>query len=395
MNTQIPNILHVITRLDRGGSATNTITCADALRKHGFTTAILYGRTRDPDNSIRERLENLRIRHVSLRNLLRNPSPLNDLVALLQMRSLMRQGTFDIVHTHSSKAGVLGRIAAHSAGIPAVHTPHGHVFYGYFGRVLTNVFVLAERRMARVTERIVSLTDAETRESLQHDIGTPEQYVTIPSGVRISSFRSPDSETGREFRKRHNIPVHAVLFVSIGRLVPVKGFDILLEAFKQAEFGGQEVLLAIVGDGPEQQKLKRLAASPAISGRVRFVEPMSDVRPALSAADIFALASRNEGMGRAFVEAMASGLPVIGAAVGGVPSLIEDGKNGLLVEAGNRRVMARAMEALALKPDLRLEMGKKAGDSVYPEYDEETMVTRLASLYREVLRNAGGYSRVS
>jgi len=381
-----PRILHVITRLDPGGSATNTIVSVDLLRKHGFATALAYGVTNDPNGKVAADLAGRAVEPLTLPHLVRNPEPVSDLRALTEIKALLANNAFDIVHTHSSKAGVLGRLAAASSGIPAIHTPHGHIFYGYFGGILTSLFVFIERWMARRTKRIVSLTDRETAESLERGIGTVDQYVTIPSGVPLASFRNIPSDMGSRFRREHAIPPGALLFVSVGRLVPVKGFDILIRAFAEAGLEKEDARLAIVGDGAEMSALEQIALDTGVRERVIFTGALDDVRGALGAGDVFVLASRNEGMGRAVIEAMAAGLPILATSVGGIPTVVTDHGNGILVPADDSTAMARAMEEIGASPGVRSQFGEHAATAVYPEYDQETMIEQLAALYREVLK---------
>jgi glycosyltransferase involved in cell wall biosynthesis len=381
-----PSVLHVITRLDCGGAATNTIDSADLLRSYGFDTELAYGVTRDPDGKIGAKLESLRLPCHFLPDLVREIAPWRDVRTVLGLKHLIQRQRYDLVHTHTSKAGTLGRLAARWCGVPAVHTPHGHIFYGYFGRLTTRLFVGVERAMARGTARLVSLTDLETRDSLERNIGRPEQYSTIPSGVPLDTFRDTPCSAGRAFRRELDIPDNAVLFVSAGRLVRVKGFDVLLQGFAEASFGRPDILLAIVGDGEEHARLEALVMKLGIESRVRLAGHRHDIRPALRAADAFVLCSRNEGMGRALIEAMCAGLPVIGTDVGGVPVFLRHMENGWLVPRSDVSALARAMETLAASAELRQRLGQAAARSVYPEYDRATMIRRLADLYRPVIR---------
>jgi len=389
MSSSKPRVLHIITRLDPGGSATNTLKSVERLREHGFDTALAYGVTDDPGGSLKARLLKIGVPVFFLRHLVRDISPRHDLLAIKDIKKLLRQEHFDLVHSHTSKAGVFGRMAARACRLPAVHTPHGHIFYGYFGPALTNIFVMVERRMARHTARIISLTDTETRESLENGIGRREQYITIHSGVPLSDFRRIPVETGAGFRARVGIPADAFLFVSAGRLVQVKGFDLLLRGFAGSDFGQRQVFLAIAGDGEQRKMLETMAGDLGISARLRFAGELPDIRALLSAGNTFILASRNEGMGRVFVEAMAAELPVIGTAVGGIPTLIKDGVTGLLVPPEMPDAMARAMERIVSDNDLRVRLGRQSSEAVYPEYDEGTMIEKLAMVYREVLEDAG------
>ena len=378
--------MHIITRLDPGGSTTNTIISADRLRKHGFDTALACGVTNEPGVSKAAGILGPGVPLFLIPDLVRDISPVRDLLAMRDIRRLLRRESFDLVHVHTSKAGVLGRLAARSCGLPVVHTPHGHVFYGYFGRILTALFVFVERAMARHAARIVSLTDRETAESLARGIGRPEQYVTIPSGVPIAAFRQIPAAVGLDFRAKAGIPADAFLFVSVGHLVRVKGFDILLAAFARVKGNGRPVFLAIAGNGEGKPSLEAMARELGIADRVLFAGELADIRGLLSAGNAFALASRNEGMGRVYVEAMAAGLPVIGTAVGGVPVLIEHGVTGLLVPPEMPEAMASAMEQLVANRETCLRLGQKAAGAVYPDYDEDTMIEKLAKLYGDVLR---------
>ena len=377
-------VLHIITRLDAGGSATNTIVSAAGLRKEGFETALAYGATQDPDGAIRRRLESLGLPLFFVPSLVRNPSPPNDFKAWLDLKRVLRNNRFDLVHTHTSKAGVIGRLAARACGVPAVHTAHGHVFYGYFGRLLTRMFVGIERRMAPLAERLISLTDEETREALERNIGRPGQYVTIPSGVPIAQFRDVD-RSDPSFRRRLGIPPEATVFLSIGRLTWVKGYDVLLEAFSKAGFGSERPWLVLVGDGEERGNLEAQAQRLQIAGRVRFAGELSDIRAALAAATVFVLSSRNEGMGRVLVEAMAAGVPVIGTAVGGIPTLVKDGETGLLVPGGDAGALAKAMERMRTEPESRARWAERASRFIFPAYDESCMIAGIAAVYRDVL----------
>ena len=383
-----PRVAHIITRLDAGGAAANTLASVALLPEQGFDTALVHGRTgSDPERHCRTELETRRVPVRHLSSMVREVAPLRDLAAFCGLYRYLRRESFDLVHTHCSKAGAIGRVAARCAGLPCVHTPHGHVFYGYFGVFPTRFFVAAERRLARITHRLVSLTDRETREALQRGIGVPSQYCTIPSGVPLQRFRESAADAGTAFRSHWQIPADALLVLSAGRLVPVKGFDILLRAFAGMTRPVAGVVLAIAGDGEKRGELEALAGELGIASDVRFLGRLPDLAPALGAADLFALASRNEGMGRVLAEAMAAGVAVAATRVGGIPELVRHGETGVLVPAEDPRALAEAMSVLARDAARRGELVRCAAASVYPRYDQSTMIERIAALYREVLRD--------
>ncbi len=378
-------VLHVITRLDAGGAAMNTILSAELLRAQGFDATIFHGRTHDPDGRIAADLARRGLTAVGEPALVREVSPLRDLRAVLSLRRYLRAQPHDLVHTHQSKGGAVGRVAARLAGLPVVHTAHGHIFYGYFSPVRTWVFVKLEQWLARISGTLISLTDAETADGLARGIGRPEQYRTVPSGVPLAQFRNLSRADGLAFRQAWGIPGEALVYVSVGRLTAVKGFDLLLRAFAGLEQAAVPPWLVLVGEGEERAALEALAGALGVAGRTRFIGQLADVRPALAAADVFVLASRNEGMGRALVEAMAAGLAVIGTRVGGVPEVVRAGETGLLAEPESVPALRAAMQACAASPARRLALGVAAASSVYPAYDVGTMIERLAAIYRAAL----------
>ena len=380
-----PRVLHIITRLDAGGAATNTVTSVDGLRSHGFGVALAYGRTQSPSPALMDRVQDLDVPLYHVPGMGRSVSTVRDCVALLRLLRILRQDRFDLVHTHCSKAGAIGRLAARLRRVPAVHTPHGHIFHGYFGALPTVLFVSIERRLARHTARIVSLTDRETEESLEQMIGTRDQYVTVPSGVPLARFREPPQEAGARFREEHGVPPEAVLVLAAGRLVPIKGFDILLRSMPAVLEAAPQSHLVLCGDGPERQSLAVLANSLGVAQSTSFTGHLEDMRPAFAAADVFAMPSRNEGMGRALVEAMAAGTACIGTRTGGIPEVLRDGVNGILVPCEEADALSEAILRLARSPERRDTLGREAADSVYPAFDESTMVERLSEVYRGVL----------
>lgn len=375
--------LHLITRLTLGGSSENTIAQVVALARAGYDCTLGVGLDESETPTVQDaRRRGCRVVDVPL--LGREVAAGRDVLTLLGLVRLMRRTRPGIVHTHTSKAGFLGRLAARLARVPAViHQPHGHVFYGYYAPRRSRFYIKLERLAARWTDRIVTLTERGTEEHLAQGIGRPEQFVTIPSGVRIEEFQAR-APTRAEARARLGLDPRALVVVGLGRLVPVKGFDLLLRALPRVltEVRGTTVL--IVGDGPERLTLEQLAAALGVSAHVRIegaVASTSDgISAYLAAADVCAAPSRNEGMGRALVEAMALGVPVVGAAVGGIPSVIGPNECGRLVPPDDIAALAEALVELGRDPRLRVKLGEAARVRAW-QFSSALAEARLLAVY--------------
>jgi glycosyltransferase involved in cell wall biosynthesis len=351
-------VLHVITRLTVGGSSENTVSTIEELERAGYAATLVLGPESEP--AIVEDARRRGCRVVTIDGLVREVSPARDVAAALQLWRLFRRARPAIVHTHTSKAGFVGRLAAWLAGVPAViHQPHGHVFYGYWGRSRTAAFVALERIAAHWTDRIVTLTAREVDEHLERGIGRPPQYAVVPSGVATGRLRAA-APARAQARARLGLPPHAYVVAAVGRLVPIKGFDLLVDALGEiaASVPGARVLL--IGDGVERGALEAQARRLGVADRLLLPGTVSDTVPLLAAADVLAAPSRNEGMGRVLVEAMALGLPVVGTRVGGIPDVIDDGECGLLVPADDAAALAAALVELGRDAARRDKLGAAA-----------------------------------
>ncbi len=379
-------ILHIITRLDRGGSATNTLLTVAGLPA-AFGQRLIYGRTVEYPHLAR-RLEQ-QVEMAELPELVRSPSPLKDLVAFVKIYRLLRKGRFDLVHTHTSKAGILGRIAARLAGVPhIVHTPHGQAFNGYVGKGMIRLFVLLERRVATFTDRIIGLTDQEIRDNLERGIGEPEQFVNIPSGIDLKPFEASQRAAG-EVKASLGLLPSARLIGSVGRLDQVKGHTYLLDAFTMLAPRFPDLHLVLVGDGELRVDLQSRAAEAGLADRVHFLGWREDIPALLHAFDLFVFPSLSEGMGRALVEAMAAGLPIVASNVCGIPEVLAQGEAGYLVEPASAASLATGIERLLLDPSQRRRLAKAARERARA-YSIETMLHRIEAVYQSVLGSENG-----
>ena len=377
-------VLHVITRLDRGGSAENTLLTVAGSDQSRFAITLAHGLTQGRRSDTEERAKSRGVDFIKIIPLVRDIVPPKDVLALFSLQRLMRKGGFQIVHTHTSKGGLLGRIAAYLAGVPiVVHTPHGHVFYGYYGAILSRVFIWLERWAARFTDRIIVLTAADAEDHVRFGIAAPEKFSVIHSGIDFSPFEKAGRQC-RETRLALGLDPNGLVVGTLGRLTAIKGQDDLLRAFVRLQKQLENVWLLLVGDGEERGNLEHLAERLGVAERVVFAGWRDDIQALLRTMDIFAFPSLNEGMGKALVEAMYVGLPSVATAVGGVPELIEHGVEGLLVPARHPEKLASALEELARDEEKRQTFGAAARQRAQA-YSVESMIEKIEVLYDSLL----------
>jgi glycosyltransferase involved in cell wall biosynthesis len=389
--------MHVITRLDQGGSAQNTLLTAILHDRTRFTPLVVAGRIgrwtmQGGDAAMQanlRRLEKAEVPCRALPALTRELHPFLDIKALNDLIALCRTVRPAIVHTHTSKAGVLGRLAGWIARVPViVHTPHGHVFYGHFGKVRSELFKRIERLLARRTTALIALTEGERDEHLANHIGSASQFSVIPSGIDLDTFRAAASGGGLD-RKELGCPDDAIIIGSVGWLTAVKGHRYLIEAVARLKKAFPRLHLVILGSGNLREELQALGERLGLGACLHLLGERPDVPAHLTAMDIFVLPSRNEGMGRALVEAMTAARPVVATRVGGVPAIVEDGITGLLVPPEDADALARALRRLLIRPDLARELGQAAARSIGERFGAAAMTQAVEAVYLRCLAAAG------
>ena len=385
-------ILHVITRLDRGGSAQNTLlTCLGLTER--YELVLVHGlslESKMTDLEVQavyrgiERAKDRGIKVIPMPSLVRKIDPVQDLRAFFCLWRLMIQERPSIVHTHTSKPGILGRWAAKMASVPiVVHTPHGHVFYGHFGPLASRFFLLVEWLMAFITDRVVALSEGERNDYIALSVSNPDKIVTIHSGVEIDRYMKTEVNIADKKRSLRLNPKRLVVG-TVGWLLPIKGPMHLLRAMSFVWQSHPETDLVYVGKGDLEKELREEAFRMGVSERVSFLGWRDDVPEIMQVLDVFVLPSLNEGMGRVLVEAMAAGKPIVASNVGGIPDLIIQGENGLLVPAGDAEALAGGIEFFITNPEKRREMGER-GRKMAVRYGSDSMVQKIDQLYRELL----------
>ena len=323
---------------------------------------------------------------ITIRHLLRNLKPVSDLIAFFALLLRIRRERPHIVHTHTSKAGILGRWAAWFCRVPViVHPPHGHVFWGYFNPLQTRLFIGLEKWAARITDAIVTITPQEREDHLQFRIAPEGKFTVIHSGVDLGAFRAHRFQAA-EAKTALGIPPGMTVIGTAGRLTAIKGQEILILAASELIRRGEEIFLLLLGEGELRKELEQLTIDLGIAENVCFLGWRSDVARVMSACDIFCLPSRNEGMGKVLVEAMELGKPIVASDIGGIKNLVRHGENGLLVPVGDVAAWTETIGSLCRDPDRRRRMGD-AGRRIAPRYSSKEMIKMIDQLYGNLLAN--------
>ena len=313
--------------------------------------------------------------------LVRNVRPMADMQAERAIRSIVRDARPALIHTHMAKAGAIGRLVGMvgKARPLLVHTFHGHVLSNYFSPAVEHSFIKAERWLARRTDVLIAVSDEVRDELLQLGIGNLHQYRVIPLGLELSSLMS--NQPRGALRERFHLNDDIALVGCIGRLVPIKDLPALLVAIKKVT----DCHLVVIGDGEERARLERLSADLGLSNRVHFTGWVADVSSALADIDVVALSSRNEGTPVALIEAAAAARPVVATDVGGVRSVVLDGRSGYVVPPDDPEAMAEALQRLLGDDEMRRAMGEVGRYEVAPRFSAERLVNDVKMLYHELL----------
>ena len=330
-------VLHVITRLIIGGAQENTLYTAAGLDKNKYWVMLASGPTYGPEGNIEDAVRKNKVNFVKIPELVREIHPYKDPIALFKLYKLIRRYRFDIVHTHTSKAGILGRCAARMAGTKViVHTPHGHLFYGYYGKFKTKCFIWLERTIACITSCIITLTEIGKKEHISFGIAESQKFRVVQSGIDSEIFTKTDPFKVLKLRKELGLSADNKVVGTVARLVPIKGHSYFIQAAEKIVKQIPQSRFIIVGDGVLRAKLGRQVREKNLADYFYFLGLRSDVSDLLSLFDVFVLSSLNEGMGKVVVEAMASARPVVATRVGGIPEVVSDNDTGLLVEPMKR-----------------------------------------------------------
>jgi glycosyltransferase involved in cell wall biosynthesis len=386
-------VLRIIARLNVGGPALHASLLTERLDPDRYDSLLVAGTQGPWEGNYLALYQRSRERLVHVPALGREISS-RDATALVELLRLIRRERPLIVHTHTAKAGALGRLAAWLARVPVVvHTYHGHVFRGYFSPGKTRFFVALERWLARRTDRLLSVSPQVRRELLELGIGTPERSAVVPLGLDLDPFL--DGGAAGQLRRELGIGPAAPVVAIVARLVAIKAHEVFLEAASIVSRQRPDVRFVVVGDGERRAELEALVERRALGGAVHFLGWRRDLPEIYRDVDVVALASRNEGSPVSLIEAMAAGRPVVATGVGGVPDLVEHGVNGYLVDPDQPAAMAEALLALLEDPGRREAFGGAGRKRVYPAFAADRLLRDIDTLYAALLEEKGPRARLA
>lgn len=384
----------MIGRLNVGGPAIQALTLTSRLAELSYDTVLVRGQEGPEEGTMDHLARDLGVEPIRVSALRRELGP-HDLLAVVRTVVLLLRLRPAILHTHTAKAGVVGRGASLLLGRAAppvrVHTFHGHVLSGYFRRWRSQAFVVIERLLARRTTRLIAVSEEVRNDLVALRIAPPERIEVIPLGFDLEPFDPPEQQRQREaIRSALGIAAGEFVVCLVARLVPIKRVDRFLRVARLVHGSVPDVRFVVVGDGELGSALRSSPDASALGSSLIWTGMRLDMPNIYIASDLVVLTSDNEGTPVSLIEAQAAAKPTVATAVGGVSSVVLHGTTGLIVAPDDDAGFARAIEELAADPDRRREMGQQGRTHVLRNFDLRRLVGDIDRLYRSLLNETGG-----
>lgn len=395
----MPKVLRIINRFNIGGPTYNAAYLSAYLPPE-YETMLLAGSLDEGEESSEHVLDELGLKPVFIKEMKREISPIEDIAAYRKIKEIIKEFKPDIVHTHASKAGTLGRLAAASCGVKViVHTFHGHVFHSYFGKAKTEFYKNIERYLAKKSSKIIAISNRQKEElTIDHKICNPDKVVVVPLGFDLDRFQQNQQEKRAIFRSYYNLADDEIAIGIIGRLVPVKGHALFLESIKKVlDKTNKKVRAFIIGDGDDRAVVEAKATelgivytnehNHAVKAQLTFTSWIKDIDGALAGLDIVALTSLNEGTPVSLIEAQAANKPIVTTNVGGIRNVVLENETSFLIESRDAEVFGAKLQLLAEDDALRLKMGARGWEHVKDTFHYKRLVTDIDALYKRLLND--------
>ena len=380
-------ICHVITRMIVGGAQENTLLTIRGHREAGQQCELVTGPSPGREGELLKQSVNTGLKVTVFPELVRELSPVKDLKAYFKLKRYFEENKFDVVHTHSSKAGIVGRYAARAAHVPVVvHTVHGQAFHPHEKWYRNFLYILLERLAARKCDKIYAVAQAMIDQCVAAKVAKREKYQVVYSGMETTRFA--EAKRDPELRKRLGIPENARTIVTVARLFPLKGYEFVLPAAKSIIEKYPDTHVLVVGDGPMHDELEAKIAEAGLTGHFHFagLVPPDTVADHLAQGELLWHLSLREGLPRAVVQALACGIPAVGFALDGTPEVLENGVTGFAVTPESVDAVVEATSRLWDDDAFRRKMGEQGKRRVLEQFDWRRMAEILLAEYRELRR---------
>jgi glycosyltransferase involved in cell wall biosynthesis len=387
------NVLRVIARLNVGGPALHVAYLTAGLADRGYDTTLVAGTVGRGEESMAFVADAKGLRVEVIDELHRNISPLRDARAILRLARLIRRERPTILHTHTAKAGAVGRLAALLAGRARppiiVHTFHGHVLRGYFNPVASRGFRILERVLAGMTTTLVAVSPEVQDDLVRLHVAPASKFAVIRLGIELDQRVGDDSAERTATRRLLGLGDDPFVVGWVGRMTAVKRTDVVVRVLGELVERGVDARLLLVGDGPDRDDLERYAHELGVVRRCLFLGYQEDVARWYNAIDALLLPSVNEGTPVSVIESLAAQRPAVATRVGGTPDVIRDGVDGFLVDPSDGEALAERLAELARDPELRTQMGAAGRERVLQRYAVDRLVDDVDRLYRRLLAEHG------
>ncbi len=385
------SVCHIITRMILGGAQENTLLTVRGLHEDPeYRVDLVTGPALGPEGELIAEAKSLGIETHIFPSLRREINPFREIKAFWKIYRHLKRGNYDIVHTHSSKAGIIGRWAAWLAGVPAiVHTIHGLPFHEYQSKPEYLLYSGLERITGRITDQIQTVCDKMAEKASAAGVEPKHGYKTVYSGMKLDKFLSvppAGSDEALEIKKEWGFGVNNFVFVKIARLFHLKGHKYCIRAFQQVARQKPGARLLLVGDGILREELEKLCEELSVQDKVKFAGliPYHEIPAALAASDCLVHTSLREGLPRVIPQAQAAGRPVISFDIDGAPEAITDRESGILISPGETEQLAEAMFEVCGDKKFREEMVRQARNWVTPKFDWRHMVSEIKKCYKQL-----------
>lgn len=395
----MPKVLRIINRFNLGGPTYNAAYLTKYMSEE-FQTMLIGGEKDESEDSSQFIVRELGIEPVVISEMRRSINPLHDIAAFRKIKSIINTFKPDIVHTHASKAGTLGRLAAMQSRVPVIiHTFHGHVFHSYFNSYKSKFFQNVEQNLARRSSKIIAISEKQKEDLAEkYKIARPEKIEVIPLGFDLDRFQKDIPSKRLEFRRKYNIADDELAIGIIGRLVPVKNHELFLQAVKYvSEHTNRKIRAFIIGDGECKQSLENRSrelnidfTDSTIENRkatLTFTSWIKKIDEAYAGLDVITLTSHNEGTPVSLIEAQASNKPIVTTNVGGIENTVIPNRTALLSRNNDIKDFSEKLLAITQNDGLRLDLGNNGWNHVKDRFHYSRLVENTQNLYHSLLHN--------